>query len=99
VTSLAVQLEAGQLAELADMIAERVIAAGQHANPAVETGWMTTREAAAYLKMHPSEVQRAARTTDGIPYEQEASGCALYFRAAELDKWVQAGKPGHRRHR
>lgn len=98
-TSLAVQLEAGQLSELADMIAERVIAAAQHSNPAGETGWMTARQAADYLNMHVSEVQRAASATHGIPHEQEGPRCALYFRAAELDAWVRAGKPGHQRRR
>lgn len=90
---LAVHLAPEQLAELADLVAERlapVLAAGASTSA---PEWLTTREAAEHLRMHRSEVQRAA-SAGAIPHEQDGPGCALRFRVEELDDWVRRGRPG-----
>jgi hypothetical protein len=43
--------------------------------------------------MNLSEVHRAA-SAGAIPHEQDGPGCALRFRADELDEWIRAGRPG-----
>lgn len=79
--------------ELVDMLAERVAARVQ-ARLAVrspeESPWLTTREAAEHLGMHPDTLRRlaAGRT---IPSEQDGPGCSLHFRRSELDAWRESG--------
>jgi excisionase family DNA binding protein len=92
--TLAVHLDAEQLAELADMVADRVAARLDAApHTAGVPRWLTTREAAEHLRMNLSEVHRAA-SAGAIPHEQDGPGCALRFRADELDEWIRAGRPG-----
>lgn len=55
--------------------------------------WMTTKEAALYLRVAVSELQRAA-AVGAVPHEQDGPGARLYFRAADLDAWRRAGQPG-----
>lgn len=52
--------------------------------------WLTSREAAAYLKVGLSELQRLA-AAGGIPHEQDAPGGKLYFHADDLDQWRRDG--------
>jgi excisionase family DNA binding protein len=52
--------------------------------------WMRTPEAANYLGVGKSQLHRLA-AAGSVPHEQEAPGCALYFRAADLDAWRRNG--------
>ncbi len=79
--------------ELVDLLAERVAERVQ-AHLAVrspeESPWLTTREAAEHLGMHPDTLRRLAAERT-IPSEQDGPGCALYFRRCELDAWRESG--------
>jgi excisionase family DNA binding protein len=48
--------------------------------------WLRTAEAARYLGMGKSELQRRA-AAGSIPHEQEGPGAALYFKRSDLDAW------------
>jgi hypothetical protein len=85
-------LDAGAFLDaLADRIAERV--AIHLAKPHDDLNrWLTTREAAEHLGMHPDTLgRRAAAGT--IPNEQEGPGCPRYFLLSELDRWREPGCP------
>ena len=79
--------------ELVDMLAERVAARVQ-ARLAVrspeESPWLTTREAAEHLGIHPDTLCRLAAERT-IPSEQDGPGCSLHFRRSELDAWRESG--------
>jgi excisionase family DNA binding protein len=79
--------------ELVDMLAERVAARVQ-ARLAVrspeESPWLTTREAAEHLGIHPDTLRRLAAERT-IPSEQDGPGCSLHFRRSELDAWRESG--------
>jgi len=79
---------------LADALAERMGAPGVNYNTTAldsASPWMTTREAAAYLKLGVSEVQRLA-AAGAIPHEQDGGpGGRLYFHADDLDQWRRSG--------
>jgi hypothetical protein len=81
----------GLLDDLADRIAERV--SRRQAQPDGDR-WLTTREAANHLGLHPDNLRKLAAARV-IPCEQEAPGCALHFRLSELDRWRESG--GRRR--
>lgn len=92
--TLSIRLDDEQLATLASLVADRLAAQLTDAgHRETVPRWLTTKEAAAHLRMHVSEVHRAAGA-GAIPHEQDAPGCALRFRADELDEWVRAGRPG-----
>ena|ERR1700689_4198185 len=79
----------GLLDALADRIVERIN--GRVATSLDDSDrWLTTREAAQHLRMHPDNLRKlvAARA---IPSEQEAPGCAHHFRLSELDRWRESG--------
>lgn len=98
-SGLPVQLDPFQLAELADLVADRLAVRLRDLAPvSAPDRWMNTRQAAEYVGMHPSEVQRAA-AVGAVPHEQDAPGCALRFRVTELDAWVRDGRPGLPRRR
>jgi excisionase family DNA binding protein len=89
----AIELDDEALGRLADLVAERVAARiALHSSPAPDR-WMTTKEAALYLRVSISELQRAA-AVGAVPHEQDGPGARLYFRAADLDDWRRAGQPG-----
>jgi hypothetical protein len=77
------------LDDLADRIAERVSL--RRAEPPHDQ-WLTTREAAQHLGIHPDNLRKLA-TARAIPSEQEAPGCARYFRLSVLDSWRASGSP------
>jgi excisionase family DNA binding protein len=61
----------------------------QPEQPAV-SGWMTSREAAAYLGLTLAALHRltAARA---VPFEQDAPGGKCWFNRADLDAWRRGG--------
>jgi excisionase family DNA binding protein len=78
-----------QLDRLADRLSpllDRLAATRRHEPPPGAPRWLTTREAAAYVGLTVPALHKltAARS---IPFEQEAAGCKLWFRADELDAW------------
>jgi hypothetical protein len=84
-------LDAGAFLDaVADRIAERV--AIQLAKPHDLNRWLTTREAAQHLGMHPDSLRKLAAAR-AIPSEQDAPGCARYFLLSELDRWRESGGP------
>lgn len=52
----------------------------------VEDGWMSTKDAAAYLGLTPNALHRltAARS---VPFAQEMPGGKCWFLRSELDEW------------
>jgi excisionase family DNA binding protein len=73
------------LAQLADLVAERV--AARLAAPAGEADeWLDTRAASEYLGVHRDTVRRLAAERT-VPSEQEGPGCKLFFRRSDLDEW------------
>lgn len=77
-------------ARVADMLAERVTA-----TIPLRPAWMTTKEAAEYLRIAVSEVQRLA-AAGAIPCEQDGGpGGRLFFSPGDLDQWRRSG--GRRR--
>ena len=61
-------------------------------------GWMTSREAAAYLGLTLPALHRltAARA---LPFEQDAPGGKCWFHRADLDAWRRRGGACSRRAR
>jgi len=76
---------------LAERVAERVVVL--LGEPEVDPDrWLTTREAASHLGMHPDTLRRLS-SARLIPCEQDGPGCALHFRLSALDGWREAGGP------
>lgn len=73
---------------VADRVLLRLAQPGEH----IEDRWLTTRDAAQYLAMHPDTLRKRAAALK-IPYEQEARGCTLHFQRSALDRGREAG--GH----
>jgi hypothetical protein len=65
----------------------------------IETPWMTTAEAAAYLRRSPLTLANWRREKIGPPWHQPAGerGNVMYHRE-ELDAW-QRGSPSHQEDR
>lgn len=77
---------------LAEGVAERLgVRLGQPRDGS-EDRWLTTREAAQHVGMHPDNLRKLAAARV-IPSEQDAPGCALHFRLSELDRWRESGGP------
>jgi excisionase family DNA binding protein len=51
-----------------------------------EDRWMTTREAAEYLRLSVNALHRLTAERR-IPFEQDAPGARCWFRRTELDAW------------
>ena len=80
------------LGQLADLVAERLVArlAAPHADASDE--WLDTRRAAEYLGIHRDSLRRIA-AADEIPSEQSGAGCKLFFRRSDLDAWRRGPAP------
>jgi excisionase family DNA binding protein len=76
---LTVTLSPAQLAELADMVAERL------REPQQER-WLATNEAAAYLACHPVTLRKLA-AEGRIPSKQTEVGGRRKFKVSDLDAW------------
>lgn len=78
------------LAQLADLVADRV--AAQLVAPARQRAdeWLDTRSAAEYLGIGRDSLRRLA-AEGAIPTEQAGVGCKLYFRHSDLDAWRCSG--------
>jgi excisionase family DNA binding protein len=74
------------VAQLADLVAERVAAQLVSPRGVAEDERLDTRRAAEYLGIHRDNVRRLA-AEGTIPAEQESAGCKLYFRRSDLDAW------------
>lgn len=74
---------------LADRVVERVATRLADLHDDLDR-WLTTREAAQHLGMHPDNLRKLAAARV-IPSEQDAPGCALHFRLSELDRWRESG--------
>ena len=86
------------LDDLLDTLAERL---AEHLGPrltqprnGIEDPWLTTRDAAQYLGMHPDNLRKLA-TARIIPSEQDGPGCVHHFRLSDLDGWRESGGPRH----
>jgi hypothetical protein len=76
---------------VADRIAQRI--AIQLTKPQDDLDrWLTTREAAKHLGMHPDSLRKLA-TARAIPSEQEAPGCAWHF---GFPSWTAGASPAVR---
>lgn len=89
-------------AELAELVAERVVARLATPQGHAEDEWMDTRRAAEYLGIHRDSLRRLA-AEGTITAEQAAAGCKLFFRRSDLDAWRRPGSGsvvgiGSRRH-
>ncbi len=74
------------VAQLADLVAEKVAARLVEPRASVSDEWLDTRRAAEYLGIHRDRVRRLA-AEGTIPAEQASTGCKLYFRKSDLDAW------------
>lgn len=74
------------LAQLADLVADRVAMRLAGPRPSEEDEWLDTRRAAEYLGIHRDSLRRLAAER-AIPTEQAGAGCKLYFKRSDLDAW------------
>lgn len=79
---------------LADRLAERLNPRLAEPRDGIEDRWLTTREAAQHLGIHPDNLRKLA-TARVIPSEQDAPGCVHHFRLSDLDRWRESGGPRH----
>ncbi|MHB1538478.1 MAG: hypothetical protein ACYCUM_09215 [Solirubrobacteraceae bacterium] len=90
VAALLAELDERALHELAQRLAPHLpdVAAGGSADSA----WLDSRRAAEHLGLsrHALHKLTAARA---IPFEQEDTGCRLWFQREQLNEWVRAGRP------
>jgi excisionase family DNA binding protein len=74
------------LAQLADLVADRIAARVAGPRTAQKDEWLDTRRAAEYLGIHRDSLRRLAAER-AIPTEQAGAGCKLYFKRSDLDAW------------
>lgn len=72
------QLDADDLAELKDRLGLR----GERR----EDGWLTARDAAAYLGLSVHALHRLTAER-AVPFHQDGAGHKLWFKRSELDQW------------
>lgn len=83
-----VLLSASSCSLIADLIAERT---QRPSGKRYSSPWLTTAEAAAYLKVGKSELHRLA-AAGSVPHEQDGGpGGRLFFNVHDLDEWRRAG--------
>jgi hypothetical protein len=56
--------------------------------------WITADQAAAYLGFKSVHALHKLTSADGIPFEQDAPNCKLYFKRSALDRWREDGGAG-----
>lgn len=78
------------LAQLADLVADRVAARLADPRASGKDEWLDTRRAAEYLGIHRDSLRRLAAER-AIPTEQAGTGCKLYFKRSDLDSWRCSG--------
>lgn len=85
-------LSAEALAELEQLIADRVDAALAEQARSTETWpeWMSVETAARYLDCSPERVRKIAARRQ-IPFVQERPAARVFFSRADLDGWMRAG--------
>jgi excisionase family DNA binding protein len=92
----ALELLLGQLAEL---VADRVVARLAEPRRRAPDEWLDSRRAAEYLGIGRDSLRRLA-VEGAIPSEQAGVGCKLFFRRSDLDLWRCSAKgPIERRRR
>jgi excisionase family DNA binding protein len=74
------------LAQLADLVADRITARLTSPRASQKDEWLDTRRAAEYLGIHRDSLRRLAAER-AIPTEQAGAGCKLYFKRSDLDAW------------
>lgn len=77
------------LGRLADLVADRVATRIGVSSTEEDDCWFDTRRAAEYLGVHRDTVRRLAAERV-LPAEQHGTGCKLYFRRRDLDRWRRA---------
>jgi excisionase family DNA binding protein len=78
------------LGQLAELVADRVVARITAPRRESADEWLDTRRAAEYLGIHRDSLRRLA-AEGSIPTEQAGAGCKLYFKRLDLDEWRCAG--------
>ena len=74
------------LAQLADLVADRIATRLAGPRAVQKDEWLDTRRAAEYLGIHRDSLCRLA-AEHAIPTEQAGAGCKLYFKRSDLDAW------------
>ena len=98
VADLSSSLEFSIVDQLVERLAERVATVlterlSNESNSCDE--WLDSRHAAEYLGVHRDTLRKLAAER-AIHSEQDAPGCKLYFRRADLDAWRRGGgRPRH----
>ena len=86
--ALLAELDAEALDELAERLAPRL--AGRLAPAdAQQDGWLTTRDAAAYVGRSTTALHKLTAARQ-IPFEQDGPGGRCYFRRSDLDAWMRS---------
>jgi hypothetical protein len=77
---------------VADRLAERLAPRLSAPGDGITDRWLTTRDAARHVGMHPDNLGKLA-AAGVIPSEQDRPGCARYYRLSALDHWRESGGP------
>jgi excisionase family DNA binding protein len=78
-------LTADDLARLAERLAPYLAPVPAPA----DDGWLTTREAAAYLGMSVNALHKLTAARQ-VPFMQASEGARCYFKRSDLDTWRQS---------
>ena len=79
------------LTQLAEVVADRVVAHLAVTRDEAVDGWLDTRRAAEYLSISRDALRRLAAER-AIPTDQAGAGCKLYFRRDDLDNWRRVSR-------
>jgi excisionase family DNA binding protein len=74
------------LGQLAELVAERVVARLAEPTRQAPDEWLDSRRAAEYLGIGRDSLRRLA-AEGAIPSSQAGVGCKLFFRRSDLDWW------------
>ena len=81
-------LDDDALDRLAERLAPR-LADRLAPNDPQRDGWLTTRDAAAYIGRSTTALHKLTAARQ-IPFEQDGPGARCYFRRGDLDAWMRA---------